>query len=207
MDTYARPFLLRLLTLQVGSMRVFFSERNILTLLDFPHGPPMNRRLPSRDTLSAENVRLMQAWIHSCKRDHTGCRVPPSSWAPTRLLAMDTDEDDSVCALRLVETASLCRRDGGPSVVYAALSHMWGDLSVVPPLRTVKANYGAMQHNIRQAELPRNFVDAVSVCARLHVPCLWIDSLCIVQDDEEDWGREAVTMHLVYQHAEVTIVA
>jgi len=84
---------------------------------------------------------------------------------------------------------------------------MWGDVKVAPPLRTLKSNYDMMKEGIDLRSLPKNFVDAAIVCARLGIQYLWIDSLCIIQDDTEDWEHEATLMHLVYRHAEVTIVA
>ena len=39
------------------------------------------------------------------------------------------------------------------------------------------------------------------------VPWLWIDSLCIIQDSEKDWRREASLMHQVYKHGFLYIAA
>jgi hypothetical protein len=36
---------------------------------------------------------------------------------------------------------------------------------------------------------------------------IWIDCLCIVQDDREDWNREAARMAKVYSNASLTIAA
>jgi hypothetical protein len=36
---------------------------------------------------------------------------------------------------------------------------------------------------------------------------LWIDSLCILQDNEADWENEAANMGLVYENASYTIAA
>jgi hypothetical protein len=55
--------------------------------------------------------------------------------------------------------------------------------------------------------LPRSFQDAVLVARKLHVRYLWIDSICIVQDDKTDWERESAGMASVYQNAYVTIAA
>lgn len=41
----------------------------------------------------------------------------------------------------------------------------------------------------------------------LGVRYLWIDSLCIVQDDAEDWAREAGQMAKVYRNAYLTLNA
>jgi hypothetical protein len=36
---------------------------------------------------------------------------------------------------------------------------------------------------------------------------IWIDSLCIVQDDPEDWKRESLSMHEVYKNASCNVSA
>lgn len=87
---------------------------------------------------------------------------------------------------------------------YLALSHCWGGGS---PLRTMKAN--AEQHyvGINKNDLPKTFQDAIIVTKTLGFQYLWIDSLCIVQDDAEDWAREAAKMADIYETASLTIAA
>lgn len=103
---------------------------------------------------------------------------------------------------RLVETAQ-----GAVQEPYAALSHMWGDSSRLPPLRTILAKYEDMKMGISMWMLSQNFADAVVVTRQLGLQYIWIDSLCIIQDSVTDWQKEAVMMHKVYRYAEVTIVA
>jgi hypothetical protein len=183
-----------------------------------PHAQK-RRRLPSVETLSEDNLRMMQGWIQDCERSHPECqrnRLSPVSraasadfhddwWLPARLLCVRETGTDTV---RIVETkvefADRYRRD---PVRYAALSHMWGDVETAPPLRAMRFNYHQMLNAIFVAELPKNFRDAMVVCRRLGIDYIWIDSLCIIQDDPEDWKRQAALMHRVYRLACVTLVA
>lgn len=55
--------------------------------------------------------------------------------------------------------------------------------------------------------MPQSFQDAVTISRELGVRYLWIDSLCIVQDDEEDWKREAAKMASIFHGAYLTIAA
>ena len=57
------------------------------------------------------------------------------------------------------------------------------------------------------SELPRTFQDAVHITRRLGIQYLWIDSLCIIQGDAEDWDRESKQMEQVYSSAYATISA
>ncbi|EUC40949.1 hypothetical protein COCMIDRAFT_40810 [Bipolaris oryzae ATCC 44560] len=43
--------------------------------------------------------------------------------------------------------------------------------------------------------------------AKLGIDYLWIDSLCIVQNNEQDWNQQALRMADVYQNAYITIAA
>ncbi|KAN0102629.1 Heterokaryon incompatibility protein (HET) domain containing protein [Hyaloscypha variabilis] len=61
--------------------------------------------------------------------------------------------------------------------------------------------------NIPFSCLPQTFQDAVRVTRALDIPYLWIDSLCIVQGDAQDWEVEAAKMGPLYQNAYLTIAA
>jgi hypothetical protein len=55
--------------------------------------------------------------------------------------------------------------------------------------------------------LSQVFRDAILVARRLHIRYLWIDSLCIIQDDEKDWQTESAKMASIYKDALLTIAA
>jgi hypothetical protein len=55
--------------------------------------------------------------------------------------------------------------------------------------------------------MPLNFQDAITVTRKLGLRYLWIDSLCIIQNDGEDWKGEATKMGHVYASAYLTIAA
>jgi hypothetical protein len=56
----------------------------------------------------------------------------------------------------------------------------------------------ALSNLIKMNGVPKSFRDAIAVARAVKVRFLWIDSLCIVQDDEEDKARELGRMHLIY---------
>lgn len=55
--------------------------------------------------------------------------------------------------------------------------------------------------------MPLNFQDAVTATRNLGLRYLWLDSLCIIQDDTNDWMKEAARIDRVYEGAYLTIVA
>jgi hypothetical protein len=56
-------------------------------------------------------------------------------------------------------------------------------------------------------DLPPTFRDAVILVRDLGIQYLWIDSLCIVQDDEKEWKQEASRMWEIYGSSYLTIAA
>lgn len=147
---------------------------------------------------------MIKHWIDNCLGNHPGCSNvrTATSWVPRRLL--EIDDGDHGLAMRLIESS---KSDLQIGTKFAALSHVWGDVNSSPPLRLLSSNFDQLKNGIQEFELPKNFVDAAHVCARLGIRHLWIDSLCIIQDSRDDWREQAVLMHLVYSCALITIVA
>lgn len=87
---------------------------------------------------------------------------------------------------------------------YVALSHCWGTARHIV---TEKKNIEVHKKSLALELLPKTFQDAVEFTRAIGVRYLWIDSLCIIQDDLNDWKREAAKMANVYQNAYCTIAA
>ncbi|KAH6876231.1 heterokaryon incompatibility protein-domain-containing protein [Alternaria rosae] len=49
--------------------------------------------------------------------------------------------------------------------------------------------------------MTRTTNDAIALAREIGLRYLWIDALCIIQDDKDDWLRESSQMNLVYRHA------
>ncbi len=114
---------------------------------------------------------------------------------PTRVVEIDPSSDPP--SLKLVETNNV-------KGVYVALSHCWGN---IVPLKTTRACYDAHRGNIPFAQLSRTFQNSVTIAAKLGIKSLWIDSLCIIQDDATDWTTESSRMGTIYEKAHIVIAA
>ena len=55
--------------------------------------------------------------------------------------------------------------------------------------------------------MPKTFQDAVELCRALDIRYLWIDSLCIIQDDDADWLEHVNTMAEIDSNAFITVAA
>ncbi|KAI4632236.1 uncharacterized protein J4E87_001708 [Alternaria ethzedia] len=85
-----------------------------------------------------------------------------------------------------------------------SLSYVWGETS---PFATTRANIEANKRGIDTDQLPKTFQDAILIAREMGIGYLWIDSLCICQDDSEDWSRETSRMASVYSNAYIMLSA
>jgi Heterokaryon incompatibility protein (HET) len=89
-------------------------------------------------------------------------------------------------------------------LLYIALSYCWGDWA---GLMTKKENLTRMMHSIPMDELPGAVRDAVLVCRKYGIRHLWIDALCICQDDPTEWSSEVSKMADIYGGCEFALSA
>jgi len=89
-----------------------------------------------------------------------------------------------------------------------ALSYVWGN---VQQLQLKKENYTRLsQHGSLSelsSEIPQSIKDAMILSDRLGESYLWVDALCIKQDDREDQAQQIENMDAVYSGAVLTIVS
>jgi hypothetical protein len=74
-------------------------------------------------------------------------------------------------------------------------------------MQTTIGNLQSHMNGIPFATLSTSFQDAFQVARQLDLEFLWIDSLCIIQDDRQDWEEQCPRMENVYKNALVTIIA
>lgn len=87
---------------------------------------------------------------------------------------------------------------------YAALTYCWGGDQ---PHKLTRSNQQDYEIGIDIQRLPATIQDTIRVAADLGISHVWIDSMCIVQDDPTNVAMEIAKMPEVYGHAAVTISA
>jgi hypothetical protein len=137
---------------------------------------------------------LAQQWRNECAA-HESCHAEVDVTLPSRVLVVCGD--DRQPSVKLVES-------NGQKGRYVALSHCWGSIER-PPIRTTSKNFQTHQGGIPFRKLPKTFQDAVEFAQGISIRYIWIDSLCIIQDNHKDWLSEAAKMGDVYRNA--TLVA
>lgn len=151
----------------------------------------INGRKPPTSPKSTLAIRNINKWLFKCSCLHEHRQI--SKVQPTRLLKYEKRSQKVI----------LCD-SVHPPVKYAALSYCWGSLQ---PLMLNSNTAERLYAGIPIEELPQTFQDAFWLAAELNVPYLWIDSLCILQDDLDDWVRESSQMCDIYGNAYLTMAA
>lgn len=115
-------------------------------------------------------------------------------------MLLKVDRVNQHSSIRLVELMPEERHQ------YLALSYCWGPKAQRKTLtRATRAEF--MGDGIRLEELDATIQDAVSVTRELGYLYLWIDALCIIQDDDDLRAGELGRMDDIYNNASITIVA
>ncbi|KAI4606444.1 hypothetical protein J4E80_010196 [Alternaria sp. BMP 0032] len=65
----------------------------------------------------------------------------------------------------------------------------------------------AREAGIAFEDLPKTFQDVVRFAQAIGITYIWIESLCIIQDDHQDWISEAAKMGDVYRNAALVVAA
>jgi hypothetical protein len=131
-----------------------------------------------------------------CDSSHECCKRERVS-LPFRVLELSRVEN-GVISVRLAQGAK--RKD-----LYACLSHRWGASTLL--CRTTRESLDGHLISVPWIKLPKTFQEAITVTVYLGLKYLWIDSLCIIQDDADDWKIQAAQMCNIYQGSYITIAA
>jgi hypothetical protein len=140
-------------------------------------------------------LNVLQHWLDRCEREHAYCRDDPPGTPilPDRVIYIPQQD----CNIHL--QAGLGRR-----AHYATLSYCWGGDHAIT---TTTENLQLHMASLSLSDLPKTFKDAISVCRRLGISYLWIDSLCIIQNSKVDWETQSAVMDSIYYNSTITIAA
>jgi hypothetical protein len=151
----------------------------------------------SGDTGSDAAMSWALDCFRTCVESHKSCR-PGLNPLPTRVLDLCPGGSPfSKEHIVLYETQRELN-------AYACLSYCWGDTL---HLRTTKFNRESLKQGISWDSMPLTFQHAILTARQFDIRYLWIDSLCIIQDDEDDKKREIDRMRSIYAGSIITLAA
>lgn len=153
----------------------------------------------TNSTASKATIDLARKWLQSCRENHAECSRQGffSQDQPKRFLRLSGSHVDPL--IHLVEAQEL-----SSNVLYLTLSHCWG---TKPILKLTKANYSSFVKGLPFSGLSKTFQDTIQLTMRLGFCFLWIDALCVIQDDSQDLRAEIPRMGTIYGNCICTIAA
>jgi hypothetical protein len=150
---------------------------------------------PRESFVPLTSLETAKKWFIQCCTEHKDCHDGAIEEIPTRLVKLSPIGTPKT---------TLLWSTAGEAVGYAALSYCWGGPQ---PFRTTTSVSSQYAESLPYASLPQTILDAFDVARNLDLQFIWVDSLCIIQDDEEDIKRELGKMSQVYQNAKLTMSA
>lgn len=148
------------------------------------------------------NYEQAKKWLSRCTNDHgsdcNALRTPTSITLPP--------------SFRLVDTTEWCVVTMPDPEEYVALSYVWAlasNSAEKQKLQLQRDNVQEMEKpgGLKGEVLPEVIVDAIQLCAELGKRYLWIDRLCIVQDDLDTKAEQLDAMGVIYHRAFLAIAA
>lgn len=95
----------------------------------------------------------------------------------------------------------------GENPLYAALTYCWGNSQQQQNAKTTSENVKNRHGGIDKRQLPQTIIDAVKIARTLELSYLWVDALCIAQDNVLEQESEMSKMESIYSAATITISA
>jgi len=137
------------------------------------------------------DVARIKSWVEACDRRHDDhCRTPHT---------------DAVSPYWLIDAPAACIVRGSPSKAYVALSYVWGSTAGGQVRRDNLARL-RQRGALLQDDMPQTIQDVIRLLPLLGERYLWVDRLCIIQDDEREKETQISNMASIYSNARMTLV-
>ena len=147
------------------------------------------------------SIDIIRAWMRKCKSEHP-CDIDKSGFL---------ENASSLQVLRLVDVRDLSlttfavsefRNGGVPK--YCALSYTWG--AKKQKLCLTRANAEELRMSEALQKSSQTILDAMRLVKQLRYRYLWVDVLCVVQDDEIDKALCISNMHAIFKASALNLL-
>ncbi|RSL69361.1 hypothetical protein CEP53_002240 [Fusarium sp. AF-6] len=148
---------------------------------------------PSPDFLNQQTINEMMVKLGQYP-------LPDSDFFPTRVIDLGADPGG--------EELKLATKHKCLDQQYAALSYCWGTPEEAKmQFKTLRCNLQDRHSGFKLSEVSQVIRDAVAVCRAFDVRYLWVDAVCIIQDDNYDWEQESALMAMIFKSAYFVVAA
>lgn len=190
-------------TTNAGERRSYFSQLAVMWFLSAEGKLPMNAgawpdglpRLYNPEHIDTAQIR---GWFDRCSQLHGGkCRQPQAQYVRSEVQPS------------FIDVESECIVTPDHVVPYVALSYVWGSVETLQAMKE-NAHSLAVPGSLSTSsayQVPATIRDTIKLCALIGQKYLWVDRVCIVQDDLENKREHLNAMAQIYAKAEFTIVA
>lgn len=138
---------------------------------------------------------LIRTWILDCESHDLCASGPKHTEMPTRVVDVASGPNP-----RVVIT-------DGEQEKFMALSYSWGPQGKDLLVLNSDTKEALLQGALEESKFARTHREAFDTARSLGIQYVWIDALCIIQGDPEDWAAESKTMGQVYNNAYLTVLA
>lgn len=150
----------------------------------------------------------VRQWISACNQKHGkhggGCLPTPFN------LAILPKTGKRQLDFRVIDIDNMCIAYAPQRCRYIALSYVWGTRKKSRLVLTSHNEETLMEPGAlisARASIPNTILDAMTVVHKLQERYLWVDSLCLFQDDAGELEECVAIMDLFYEMSILTIVA
>ncbi|KAF5548193.1 hypothetical protein FNAPI_8297 [Fusarium napiforme] len=148
-------------------------------------------------------IQSIQYWLSICDTQHIGTFCKPCS-----------SQSNQQKTSWLIDVKDLCLVRGSSSAEYLALSYTWrnktSEMVSGAELQLLRTNIDLLTSanalDQEKSKIPKVILDAMELTSAIGKRYLWVDRLCIIQDDPEK-ASEFASMDRVYSGAYLTIIA
>lgn len=147
---------------------------------------------------TSPNFRFIEAWLRSCYDDHGVACHPEHDESATlpKIMRFVDVQDGRIVEIHKPESTS-----------YMALSYVWGisgNMKTTKTNRTIFEQSGSLYSP--SSGVPLLIKDVMKLVSEVGQRYLWVDALCIIQDDESDRQLQISHMDAIYVKARATII-
>lgn len=163
-------------------------EKDVCVLVPFEKG----RSRFAREVTEWVDAELIKLWLSRCEKQHSLCSQRKKGSYPPGLILIDTQK---MCLIPVALSIP---------IRYIALSYVWGDV-FQPTLTKAVLETWVSDGQLRDLQVPKTIRDAIQLAQMIGYRYVWVDALCIVQDDAASRHGQISQMH--ERQADLTIVA
>ncbi|KAI0860231.1 heterokaryon incompatibility protein-domain-containing protein [Xylaria cubensis] len=180
-----------------------------ITLLENTHTPSWDKfrygRLVKPECI---DVQTIKDWRSNCRQYHGQV-----CWQTQSEPFLPPLSAGVRAAFRVIDVKEKTVIPVSPDTDYVALSYVWGEQKPGRSFRQAFLNplpadlHQAHSLTLNMEEIPRTIRDSIDVVETLGERYLWVDALCIFQDDVSHKTQMIGIMDRIYRQAVLTIIA